>query len=194
MFTDLEARAFLARLIPDDITHIGFVAIDERGDLLITEPKGHPYGVSATFNKVKLNKGEEPIAGLERCIREQVGSLPIYLSVIDARQDTPQSRAAYLVAFFRGEAVDQTPDGQVRRWLDRSEALHAIGASKNIISRKRDLNLLAESENFCASPYRRVLLMVRELHRLGYQRLRAAPYMYPLAWRCPTRLVSPGSR
>lgn len=35
------------------------------------------------------------------------------------------------------------------------------------------------------SPYRRVLLMVRELHLMGFERLRAPAYQYPLAWRCP---------
>lgn len=30
----------------------------------------------------------------------------------------------------------------------------------------------------------RVIRMVAELHRLGFQRLRIFPYEYPLAWRC----------
>jgi hypothetical protein len=31
---------------------------------------------------------------------------------------------------------------------------------------------------------RRVIRMVTEVHRMGYQLLRIAPYEYPLAWRC----------
>ena len=30
----------------------------------------------------------------------------------------------------------------------------------------------------------RLLRMVHELHKIGYQRVRIAPHLYPLAWRC----------
>ncbi|WP_156376881.1 MULTISPECIES: hypothetical protein [unclassified Brevundimonas] len=41
------------------------------------------------------------------------------------------------------------------------------------------------SDEFQASVRRtqRVIRMVSDLHRLGYQRLRVMPYIYPLAWR-----------
>ena len=64
-------------IVPEDTTHIGFVATDINGNFLITEPNGQPYGVSATFNKVKIEKNELPSKALIRCIQEQIGSEPL---------------------------------------------------------------------------------------------------------------------
>jgi hypothetical protein len=63
--------------VPAGVTHVGFVATNKFGDFLITEPDGHPYGVSATFSKVRKKPDESPHETLSRCIRTQVGMEPI---------------------------------------------------------------------------------------------------------------------
>ena len=47
-------------IVPAGVSHIGFVATNIAREFLLTEPQGHPYGVSATFSKVKVKVGERP--------------------------------------------------------------------------------------------------------------------------------------
>jgi hypothetical protein len=42
-------------------------------DAIVTKPKVHPYGVSATFSKVRVEDGERPSQTLIRCLGQQVG-------------------------------------------------------------------------------------------------------------------------
>jgi len=46
-------------------------------------------------------------------------------------------------------------------------------------------------KNIWARRSQRVIRMVSELHRLGYQRLRIMPYEAPLSWRCE---IAPANR
>ena len=82
-------------IVPEIPTHIGFVATDIHGNLLITEPNGRPSDVSATFNKVKIEKNERPSEALFRCIQEQIGSEPLSIYPIPGQLDTPFSRGYY---------------------------------------------------------------------------------------------------
>src|SRR5689334_18429461 len=69
-------EADIDRAVPSGVTHIGLVATAINGDLLVTEPRGHPYDVSATFSKIKIVGDERPSTALARCIGEQVGHEP----------------------------------------------------------------------------------------------------------------------
>jgi hypothetical protein len=48
----LELNNAIDAVVQGQPTHIGFVAINTAGEFLITEPKGHPYGVSATERRL----------------------------------------------------------------------------------------------------------------------------------------------
>ena len=176
---------FIDSVVPSGVSHIGFVAANTYGMFLVTEPKGHPYGVSATFNKVKIQAGERPSQTLERCLREQVGMEPRGVYPIPVVWATANSNGFYFAGMIWSEAQPSAMQGHHMRWCEVADAERRIGESKNADSRKRDLAILAAANAICLSPYRRILLMVRELHQLGFERLRAPAYEYPLAWRCP---------
>ena len=155
------------------------------GQFLVTEPKGHPYGVSATFNKVKVTPNERPSAAVERCLREQVGDRVIGVFPIPVVWSTSGSNGFYFGGMMDNVGHPGPHQNNRAAWCDVEEAERRIGDSKNQESRRRDLGLLSAAADMCLSPFRRILLMVRELHRLGFERLRAPAYEYPLAWRCP---------
>lgn len=177
-----ELTAAIDAVTPPGLTHIGIVLKNSDDAVLITEPKGHPYGVSATFNKVKLATGEAPSAALTRCLQEQVGDHITSLYPIPTVWATNTSRGFYFAGL-----LDSLPTNRSNSvaWMPPDEAHQYISASKGASSRQRDLGLLATITGMCLSPHRRILLMVRELHLMGYEQLRAVPYMYPIAWRCP---------
>lgn len=181
-------EAAIDSVVPSGVTHIGFVATNIRGEFLVTEPKGHPYDVSATFSKVKHIAGEPPSRTLGRCLREQIGQRPAAVYPVPTVWVGPNS-----VSYYFGGLLGDIPDFDCLLsseiyglcWCSRDAARARIENSKNVGSRQRDLALLSTVATMCLSPYRRVLLMVRELHVMGFERLRAPAYDYPLAWRCP---------
>lgn len=170
------------RSVPPGMTHIGIVLKNNDDAVLVTEPHGHPYGVSATFNKIKLVAGEASSAAVDRCLREQVGGDVTAIYPIPMAWATSNSRSFYFAALFDGQPA-AGPHRAI--WMSPAEAHQRLSASHAADSRQRDLGLLAAVTDMCLSPHRRVLLMVRELHRMGFEQIRAAPYMYPIAWRCP---------
>ena len=172
-------------VVPAGVSHIGLVATNVAGEFLVTEPQGHPYGVSAIFSKVKVHDGELPSETLLRCIRERVGQAPESVYPIPVVWTTSSSTHYYFAGMVRVEGTQDATGPPGLRWLTRELAEQRIRGSQNQTSRARDLGLMGSVAEMCLSPYRRVLLMVRELHLMGFERLRAPAYEYPLAWRCP---------
>ncbi len=172
-------------VVPSGVTHIGFVATNLYGDFLVTEPSGHPYGVSATFNKAKRQANEPASRTLERCLREQIGHKPEGVYPVPIAWTTSKSTGFYFAGMLWNEGESPANPAGTARWCNLRESEHRLGQSNNSESKRRDLGLLRAVADVCLSPCRRILLMVRELHRLGFERLRAPAYMYPLAWRCP---------
>lgn len=171
--------------VPAGISHIGFVATSAAGEFLVTEPQGHPNGVSATFSKVKVGVGERPLQALIRCLRQRVGQAALSVFPVPAVWVSTNSRGYYFAGLLKDENLPSPENMTGLRWLPRDRAEREIRKSQNLASRTRDLGLLEAVANMCLSPYRRVLLMVRELHLIGFERLRAPAYEYPVSWRCP---------
>ena len=171
--------------VPAGVTHIGFVPVNQAGQVLVAEPNGHPYRVSATFSKVKRRPKERPSAALARCLQEQVGHATASVYPVGNIWVTPNSVGCYFAGLLR-EGADAVPsDTATLRWCDPEEACARLHLSPNTATRRRDLGLLTTVETLCVSPYRNVLLMVRELHRMGFERLRACTSIYALGtWRC----------
>src|SRR4051812_42499092 len=96
-----ELNDAIDNAVPSGVSHIGFVATNITGDFLITEPIGHPYGVSATFSKVKIHSQERPHQALSQCIDEQVGESPISIYPIPVVWITPNSRGMYFVGLLQ---------------------------------------------------------------------------------------------
>jgi len=177
-----DLAAAIDAITPPGLTHVGIVLNSVDGAVLVTEPGGHPYGVSATFNKVPLQSGERPSAALVRCLQEQANDQIEAVYPIPTAWATSNGRSFYFTGLLHS-----LPSSSQHRvaWMQPDEAHRRISASKGADSRQRDLGLLAAAGDICVSPHRRILLMVRELHTMGYEQIRAAPYLYPIAWRCP---------
>ena len=179
-----ELRDAIDAVVPAGVTHLGFVPMNEVGQVLVSEPNGHPYRVSATFSKVRRMPTEKPSAALARCLQEQVGQPATGIYPVGSIWVTPNSVDCYFTGLLR-HGADSVSDTAMLRWCAPAEACARLQQSTNAASRQRDLGLLATVETLCVSPYRNVLLMVRELHRMGFERLRACPYIYAMGtWRC----------
>lgn len=185
---DSELRDHVDAVVPAGVTHIGFIAVDPKRRVLVLEPKGGPDpSITATIPKVRLN-GERPADALDRCLRQWVGCEAESVYPMSVAWGTPHSVTFYFMG--RVEAGNDSPSQTA--WYALEEAERRIGRSRNTVSRRRDLALLAEvAATESLYPPRRVLLMVRELHRMGYERLRAPAFFYHLgSWRCPVYPVA----
>ncbi len=172
-------------IVPAGVTQIGFVATNISGEFLVTEPEGRPYGVSATFSRVRMKPGEQPSDALTRCLRQQIGQPTTSVFPVPAVWVTPNGTGYYFAGLLQNEGVPPSKEIYGLRWLPRERAEEEIRKSQNPTSRARDLGLIRSVADMCLSPERRVLLMVRELHLMGFEMLRAPAYEYPMSWRCP---------
>jgi len=181
-----ELVAPIDAAVPNGVTHIGFIATNIQGHLLVTEPEERKYGTSATFSKIRVADNEKPHETLHRCFRERIGhSSPIGIYPIPAVWVTPSSRHFYFAGMLN--LGHDLPSTTIHRlgWCDIESAKNRISQSRNAASRERDLALISAVASMCLFPARRVLLMVHELHLMGFERLRAPAYNHSMAWRCP---------
>jgi hypothetical protein len=181
-WTETWDRA-VSEVIPAEATHVGLIVFDNKGQIRGRIPKPPADGVTLTFPRIKRVKQETIARTLQRVVEEQIGSDLRGCYPLEGLYKTQNSATFYFVATPLHTSPDSWSEGLA--WLP-FEALQAqLEASDNPASRTRDLKALADSLLVCPCPWRRILLMVRELHLLGYERFRACPYNYPLAWRCP---------
>lgn len=172
-------RKDIDAVVSHGITHIGFIAVSRRGEFLVRERPKASDGVLTTWPKLRIRPGEAPSQTLERCLRERVGSVATSAYPISTAWATLYSTTLYFIGLADGEAAEHA------RWCSHATARRKIFLSWNPVSRRRDLAILRTAAEQDASPERRVLLMLRELHRLGYERLRATPSLGAEGWQCP---------
>ncbi len=178
---DISAR--VDEIVPDKATHLGQVLINPSGELLIHRPNKPKFGVTAALPRLRRQPGERPSSTLARCWEEKMGLTPDGVFPIRHLWTTPHSQSYY----FAGATIDRRPipKGEMG-WAEPDHARELLSHSAQGPGRERDLAALDSALGMCLSPYRRVLEMVRELHRMGYEQLRACPYLYALGtWRCP---------
>jgi hypothetical protein len=190
MFNDDVEAAILATA-SEGVSHIGFIAFDVRNHVLVCEPEDQPFGVTATLPRVRVKPGETPAMTLRRCLKEKVGYGTTGAFPIPSSWVTENSTTFYFTGMVHHGS--DPPDGEVPKatWLPQEAALTKLRGSKNPVSRNRDLAALVSSVRVERSLFRRILLMVRSLHRMGFGRLRAAPWMHqngyikpPGRWSC----------
>jgi len=96
---------------------------------------------------------------------------------------TPNSRTFYFAGAVHAIKPDCSPE---LRWYEDEQAWLALEEVAYAPTRERNLAVAERVCGMALSPYRRILEMVGELHRMGYERLRAPAYEYASgAWRCP---------
>ncbi len=174
---------------PEGVSHIGFIAFDFRNHVL--EPEEQPYGVTATLPRVRVKPEASAAMTLNRCLKEKVGWWTTSAFPVRTVWVTENSSTFYFTGMITDN--DEAPEGKLPRfsWYPLDVARSKIQTSKNRTTRNRDLAVLEMASRVERSLYRRILLMVRELHRKGYGRMRAAPWMHqngyikpPGHWTC----------
>jgi hypothetical protein len=186
---DVEAAVLASA--PEGVSHIGFVAFDVRNHVLILQPEDHAYGVSATLPRVRVKPDESAATTLDRCQKEKVGWWTTSAFPLRTVWVTENSSTFYVTGLIKDN--DEPAEGELPQssWCPLGVARSKIQSSKNRTTRNRDLAVLETASRIERSLYRRILLMVKELHRRGFGRLRAAPYMHqngylkpPGRWTC----------
>jgi hypothetical protein len=190
VYSEAICRAIDA-VAPSDTSHVGVVVSDVRGNVLVLQPQQPKFGVTATLPRWKRDHREPSSGVLKRCLAERVGIEVAGVYPLNRVWVTENSSAFYFVVMVRSPEVMPAPRNPEARWLDREEAASVLQGSKNPTSRNRDLAVLSASTGVMPSPFRRVLLVVSELHGMGFGRLRAAPWMHqngyiepPGRWSC----------
>ncbi len=187
MMNEDAVEAVLASA-PEGVSHLGFIAFDVRDHVLVLDPEDKPYGVISTLPRVRVKPDESAAMTLSRCLKEKVGwrttsTFPIHNVWITENSST---------FFFTGmiKDNDEPPEGTPPRssWCPLDVARSKINSSKNQTTRKRDIAALDVASRVERSLFRRILLMLRHLHRKGFARLRAAPWMHQNGY-----LKSPGN-
>lgn len=172
-----------------DANYIGCVCLDERGSVALVEPEGHFRGVSATLPKVARASGERPSQTLVRCLEEKVGAGAWNVYPIVGVWEGDASRTAFYAVlrkdWGRGGPAPTSPHVAAVHDCSFEAALDRIAASRNRADRLRDLTILPIVRAMALTPARRLLLMVRALHRMGFERLRADCSFSPsgMHWR-----------
>lgn len=187
---------------PSDTSHVGVVLSDMRGNLLVLQPQEPKNGVMATLPRWKRDRGEPTSCALKQCLAEKVGIEVASVYPLNQVWVTDNSSTFYFVGMVRSPNVMSEARNPEASWFDRGAAVRVLQASKNPTTRNRDLAVLSASTSVMPSPFRRVFLVVSELHRMGFGRLRAAPWMHqngyiepPGRWSCsivPTIVLDAG--
>ena len=174
--------------VPKGVSHVGIVIKNLEGHLLILQPEGKPYGVTATLPRIKVQTDEEPFRTLERCLMEKVGVPTLSAYPIMNVWTTENSSTFYFVGMVQEEIHTRNGCFQWCR-LDEAEAL--LQSSINPTTRNRDIAVLKSAAEINPSSFRRILLMIPELHGMGFGRLRAATWSHqngyippPGRWSC----------
>lgn len=169
-------------VVPHRVSHIGLVLFDSRGQVAVYRPAVPKNGVTAALPRLRRLEGENPARTLVRCWTETLGVQPEWVFPIRQVWGTPYSTSYFFAGAISVGTVELAP-GAI--WCPLAQARQLISGSAAGPGRDRDLDALEAATRMCLSPHRRVLEMVGELHRMGYEQLRACCYLYALGtWRC----------
>ena len=200
----------------------GGVIINEQAQVLLREPSGHYDGYVWTFAKGTPNQGETPEQTALREVVEETGILGRIIARIPGKFPGSTTSNEFFLMSVLEDTRRFHRETQAIQWVSQDEAKRLIRLTSNQTGRKRDLAILeaafdvfnqvgrpphGKSANAGRNlpevvqlqltvPDRRralrVLTMVHELHKAGYQRLRICPGVSPSGcyWRCTVTPVS----
>ena len=162
------------------MTHIGFLPGSIDGTFATLCPIKNLSGGTSTFPKERVIAGELPAETLRRCIA-MCGKEPAYsLYPVPLVAVTPNSTSFFFTGFLPAPAPGWKAEYGGFEWNAPERVISEFGASKDAVARRRDLAVFNYASQMCLSPDRRVMLMLRELHKMGFERLRAPSH----AWNC----------
>lgn len=183
----------------------GGVVFDAEGRVLLIEPKGHFDGYVWTFPKGRRFGSESPNETAIFHVRKDTG---YYTPIIGCLPGAFQGGSSETIYFLMACASQPDPpareaDAMATCWATPDEARERIGETTNPIGRARDLAVLqaaldlratlpaewlteTNSERPVGAFARKLMAVVAELHRRGYESLRIVPGLSPSGchWRC----------
>lgn len=168
-------RTHIDIVVPGTITHIGVVLFDYGGYVNLRVPQN---GKGMALPRVKRFDGETPSQTVNRVFGQHIGGTARTLYPLPYQWPTSNSSTF----FFTGVTKPGDVRGPSKYWRTVDEAYNYIKQQANGASGARDIAALRESVKLNPCSYRRILHMVRELHLMGYQRLRAFFHCPSNAW------------
>jgi 8-oxo-dGTP pyrophosphatase MutT (NUDIX family) len=125
----------------------GAVVFDDRGCVLLREPRNHFAGYTWTFAKGKGSANEHPVDTARRVVADEFGIPEAVIAIIGHVPGTYSgSSGGTNNYFFVARAVSILPephgDTVTARWFSPAQAETMIGTTKDKGGRERDLHLL----------------------------------------------------
>ena len=123
----------------------GGVVFNERGRVLLREPRNHFDGYHWTFPKGEAIEGEEPFDAAIREVEEETGYAASVVSHISgAFRGSPNGSANYFYLMIENGRADPGPlvETQSICWATLTEATALVGESTNKSGRERDQMIL----------------------------------------------------
>ncbi len=165
--------AAIDRVTPTTVSRVAFVAreVSGRHALAIGDERA---GMS--IPAVDLRPGERVSDGLARCIVDRVGVVPRAVYPIETPWQIDWRETAIFGGLSALAASDAGSTGSrpALHWADDAEAHAILSTAPPTSASRRDLVALSSLRRVSLSAERRLLLTLRVLHRMGFERLRCA--------------------
>jgi 8-oxo-dGTP diphosphatase len=132
----------------------GGVVVNERGELLLFEPKNHFDGYVWTWPKGRADAGEAPEAAALREVREETGVEAALVGPLPGTFLGGTTECRYWLMRPRSIGKPEGAETQSVRWAAPAEAAKLIGQTTNAVGRARDLAILAAAVELLATTTR----------------------------------------
>jgi 8-oxo-dGTP pyrophosphatase MutT (NUDIX family) len=120
----------------------GGVVIDDRGRVLLHEPRDHFGGYHWTFPKGRPLPGEQPLTTALREVREEAGIDATLRAEMPGLFGGTTTDTAYFLLSLVAETGEWDNETSAIRWATRGEAAQLIALTTTPVGRERDLQVL----------------------------------------------------
>jgi 8-oxo-dGTP diphosphatase len=124
----------------------GGVVFDDKGRVLLREPRNHFGGYAWTFAKGGSQSGEIPETTALREVREETGVVGrILCPLLDGFRGDTSITYYFLMALEEDKGDFDPEETQTVKWVKPKTAEKYIGMTVSIAGRKRDLEVLEKA-------------------------------------------------
>ena len=120
----------------------GGVVVNERGEVLLREPRNHYDGYVWTFPKGRPNPGEGPEEAALREVHEETGVIAEITEQLPGTLEGGTTENVYFLMELIRETGNFDKETSSIRWADKEEAERLMKKTTNKKGRQRDLQVL----------------------------------------------------